>query len=104
MKRWAAIAVAIAAATSGCSSVAKAPTARSPIVSYSPAPSAASLVSLSGKNSYRTDPISIPAGTYRAAWTVDDPEGSLYLLIGLIHGADTQPQNKRTWLINAKMR
>ncbi len=65
--------------------------------------SAANQVSLSGKNSFQTEPITIPAGKYRAAWTVRDPEGSLYLLIGLIHGTDIQPQNDRIWFINSEV-
>lgn len=97
MKRWIVIALAIVAVASSCDTVARVPAAGSP--THSPA----NLVSLSGENSFQTGPITIPAGKYRAAWTVHDPEGSLYLLIGLIHGTDIQPQNERTWLINAEV-
>ena len=95
--------MAIVAVASSCGAVARVPAAGSPTASYSATPSAANLVSLSGKNSFRSDPITIPAGKYQVAWTVHDPEGSLYLLIGLIHGTDIQPQNERTWLMNAEV-
>jgi hypothetical protein len=100
MKRWVVIAVAVTAAASGCSTVAQAPTAGSPTVSYSPTPSAANLVSLSGKNTFQSDPISIPAGKYQVAWTVH-AEGPVGLFIGLIDGTVLQPQNHRTMLTDA---
>jgi hypothetical protein len=103
MKRWAVIAVAIVAVASSCEPMARAPAAGSPTASHSPTPSTANLVSLSGKSSFQTDPTTIPAGKYQAAWTVHDPEGSFYLSIGLIHGTNIQPQNERTWFINAEV-
>jgi hypothetical protein len=103
MRRWVVIAVTIAAAASSCSTAAKAPAAGSPTVSYSRTPPAASLVSLSGKGFSEIEPIAVPAGKYRVGWAVHDPEGSHYLLIGLIHGTDLQPQNERTWFINAEV-
>jgi hypothetical protein len=102
MKRWVIIAVAVVAVASSCGAVARAPAAGSPTASYSPAPSAANLVSLSGKNTFQSDPISIPAGKYRVAWTVH-AEGPVDLFIGLIYGTDLQPQNDRTMLTDAEV-
>jgi hypothetical protein len=100
MRRWLVIAAAIVVVASSCSGTRA---AESPTASHSAKPSASNLVSLSGENSFQSDPITIPAGKYHVAWTVHDPEGSLYLLIGLIHGTDIQPQNERTWLINSEV-
>jgi hypothetical protein len=97
------MAVAVVGIASSCGAVAKAPAAGSPTASFSATPLATNLVSLSGKNSFQSDPITIPAGRYHVTWTVNDPEGSPYLLIALIHGTDIQPQNERTWLINAQV-
>src|SRR4029077_19205610 len=94
MMRWVVIALVVIAVGSSCDEVARAPAAGSPPASYS--------LALSGNDSFRSAPITIPAGNYQAAWTVH-AEGSHYLLIGLVHGADLQPQNERTWLINAEV-
>ena len=103
MKRLVIIVVAIALASISCGSLTNPRAAGSPTVSQTPTPSALPLLSLSGKNSFQSDPITIPVGDYQVAWTVHDPEGSFYLLIGFIHGTDAAPQNARTWLINAEV-